>query len=131
MKKFFFFGLLTVVFGCSDNDNQSLTLCTTEYKVLELEITDNSDRPVALEDFEVVDLSNETDISSEFLDFTEEDGFYPVASDGLNFNGASTVDLLFIGVLNNEIVVTERFEVGHDECHIFKISGKDKVVVSN
>lgn len=123
--------ILLSIFALScGEDHQESTICTTEFRVIYLEVVDSSGDPVILDDFQVIDLTTNEDISGEFTDFFEPESGYPVATDGSNFNGSMTLELLFIGVLGDEISVRELFEVGRGECHIFKISGVDQVALT-
>ncbi len=55
---------------------------------------------------------------------------YPVVSDGQIPKPTDSLAVEFFGEINDVVVVRETFVVGHDCCHIFKLRGKDSVVLA-
>lgn len=111
-------------------------MCTEEYKMLNISITDSSSHPVHLTTYYVKKVS-----TGEMIDFSKEDpyydsinriqGYYCVFTDGkMGMTAKSGTEFEFHGILNSVEIVNETYLIGNDGCHVKMISGKPVVVVA-
>lgn len=97
-------------------------MCTEEFRIVSLEIIGGE-----LDAFHTYrEKTGEHLILSESASVFEN--FYPVLSDNEHKLIVNSEEyFIFNGYINEELVVSERFLIGADECHIFKITGPNSV----
>lgn len=101
--------------SCKDD-----VFCTDEFKMIGLVIRDQT-----LDDHYTINME-----SGDTLRFNsyQYENWYVILTDqyrdDLNKNSAI---FRFLGIRDKQPVVDERFEIGADQCHIYKISGRDSL----
>jgi hypothetical protein len=113
------------------------SICTEEYRTISIKVEDITMPPMArlLTKFYTKNKTNDTLInSSEGANSFQWDLYrqygYPVVSDGQISRSTESMTVEFFGEINGKIVAQETLVVGHDCCHVFKISGKDTTVMT-
>lgn len=109
-------------------------ICTDVFTTKTISITNGNDEPYILDSYKVNKLDGE-ELFNIVVDTTqntstEKNGLYQLISD-TQFNDITKegTDVLFTGFVNDSIVVSENFRVGHDCCHVVYISGMSDIVV--
>lgn len=113
--------------GC-DNDTKSdcgTAICTMEYRTVVILIKHAADNtPVVLTAFKVIRVSDNMDITIVDNNLSDNMGYYPLVNDsGKALLGNKNVEIEFRGFVNDALVVTKRFVVTADCCHVSLISG--------
>jgi len=137
MKKIFPFGiiiLLVMLYSCILNTDDDL-VCTEEYRMLTVSLTDSIDNPVIL-------TSNYTEKTStgEIIDFVQEDnyfdsinranGIYILFTDGkMSMTSKSGTEFQFKGFIDSVLVVCEPYIIKNDGCHVLLESGNTEIVL--
>ncbi len=87
---------------------------------------------VELDDYQLINIKTNENLTDEIGSLIElpNPGRYLIADDATDLKG-ETLELLFLGVLNNEIVVREIYLIGRDICHVQLISGEEQIIISN
>jgi len=135
-------GLITVLLtlNCSDNGtddapNCSDAICTEEYRTITVSVKDKEGVAVALDYFEVVDLSNGDDItldvsSSEFA-WMAKNGAYPLFSDKYVAKYSNKkLGINFKAYVDDKLLVDSDYVVGADCCHVTLIEGETDIVIA-
>lgn len=120
MKKIIFAGVLVwmVMTGCKKDK-----LCTTEFKTISVTITNLDGSPATFEKLNLIRLGTHDTIA-----ITNDGGAtYPLVDD--NFDLTGTEDFLLEGFKNGQLLLSEAYVFGRDECHIQKVSGKNTIVL--
>lgn len=102
-------------------------VCTTEFATVNLVVVGDS-----LTDYFTVRLITKDTIRSQETPYKNNDGdfSYIVLTDGMKNELEGKLDLfVFKGEINGETVISEEYKIGADECHIYKDTGKDKIVL--
>ncbi|MDO6471738.1 hypothetical protein [Maribacter sp. 1_MG-2023] len=125
--------------ACNDKDNAdqqdcSETACTLNFVTITVSVKDASGEAIALDSYEVIDTETGKNIAEEFkgeeYKYLKEQGFYPILSDANRVQYQnSTATLTFKGVIDNEEVINETYEVGADCCHVSLITGNTEIVL--
>ncbi len=110
--------ILSVLASCKDEKE-----CTLEFKVISVAITNFDDSPASFDEIHLIRLS-----SSDTL---------PVANDGGadfkliddSFEISESEDFLLQGYQQEQLVVSETYTLGHDGCHVSKISGRSEITL--
>lgn len=113
--------------ACKDDDNCDDKICTLEFKIITVEITDKDKNPVVLDSLAVINLENGENITTSY-DFQKEKGIYPMLTDGQvkpNINS----ELFFNGFINSKEVVSQTFVATSDCCHIKLVSGNRELQI--
>ena len=110
----------------SVNSECENVVCTFEYRAISITIINQSQIPVALDSFKVIDKETGVDYSillstNQFI-LAQETGRYPLVNDA-SFGLNEEYTLQFKGYINNTEVVSSTYEVSTDCCHINLISG--------
>lgn len=133
------FGFISMAATCQDNNSSAQDkkenpcdpdiMCTMEFRIINLEITDNVGEAIILNDFY-------SEIDGEKIEIPDDvyesnNGIYPVATDGqmkvLDFEGS---EVIFYGLINGETVVEHKMVIGKDCCHIMHIDGEKKITIT-
>jgi len=126
MKKIFPFCIIIpffMLFSCQLNSDNDL-VCTEEYRMLTVSLTDSIDNPLIL-------TSNYTEktSTSEIIDFVQEDnyfdsinrvnGIYILFTDGkMSMTTKSGTEFQFKGFIDSVQVVNEPYIIKNDGCHV-------------
>lgn len=107
-------------------------ICDEMWASVIVRIIDSNENPVKLNLYYTIRLSdydtiyyypNDTHSAYSF-------GFYQVIDDKYqSILENKTESFNFIGFLNDSMIINELYEVSADECHIYKVSGKDKIIL--
>ncbi|PTB90512.1 hypothetical protein C9994_17285, partial [Marivirga lumbricoides] len=104
-------------------------MCTMDFRVINLKVMDEDSQAVVLDSFYTS--LNGSEIKIEANLFENNEGVYPVATDGqmnqLSFEGDKAT---FIGIKNGKKVVKHQLKIGKDCCHVVLMEGDEKVVIS-
>lgn len=117
---------------CGEQDDRDCTtaVCTYEFRQIPLEVVDASGNIVVLDSYYTEDMSGKR-FPATYNSYNSATGVYVVFSDAwLPDNRNKTIRVRFIGIKNGATVVNELFTLSSDCCHVYKVSGKDKVIVS-
>ena len=110
------------------------TFCTEEFITVVVNITDEAENPVILDDFKVINIDNNIDltipINSSEEDFTINEGLYPLIND-LSLSINQNIEVQFLGYINEVEVVSENFIVFKDCCHVDVADGDLKIIIPN
>ncbi|WP_394751054.1 hypothetical protein [Spongiimicrobium salis] len=127
-----FFSLTQISCNSDDDANDDAnaecqnTICTLEFVVISVSVSDQNQNPVALDSFSVTDVENGNNRTitltpSEFA-AAQEFGRYPLITDGiLGLNQERQIQ--FRGFLNNQEVISANYTVATDCCHISVVAG--------
>ncbi|MFS4454903.1 hypothetical protein [Maribacter sp. 2304DJ31-5] len=136
-KTFFFFLPFLAALSCSDIKNEEPCgeiACTEEFVSLTISIKNAIGEPVQLDSYSAVLSETNKDIASELADFDKdsfgENGIYVIFNDRYvkEFENKST-SLQFRGIKDAQEIVSAKFEVGADCCHVKLISGDRDIVI--
>jgi hypothetical protein len=136
-KLFIVFCFISLAATCQENNSKDQIenpcdpdiMCTMEFRIINLEVRNESGGAIFLDDFYSEINGEKIEIPDDV--YESKDGFYPVATDGqmkvLDFEGN---EIIFYGLINGEIVVEHKMIIGKDCCHIQSIEGVEKITVS-
>lgn len=103
-------------------------ICTMEFKIIKLQITNESGEPVVLDDFYTQMEGEQLVIPKDLYEL--KNGKYPVATDAqmkdLDFEGNK---LFFVGFHDGKEVVRHQMIIGKDCCHIQHIEGEQTIKI--
>jgi len=102
-------------------------VCTQEFRSITIRLDNGTQMPVTLD--EVYTLRQG---STQKIIFTQPftNGQYIVLDDSYHSSLKNQeADFRFIGVKSNQVVVDQTFKIRGDDCHVYKVSGPDNVLV--
>lgn len=116
----------------NNSDDCSGNICTTDFRIITVSVSDASSNPVALDSFEVIDVSNGeivTPSESTFsFQFAQEQGAYPLVTDGsIPLN--QTRVLQFKGFLDSNLVVDRKYIAEEACCGVNLLEGDLTVTI--
>ncbi|MBW3544732.1 MAG: hypothetical protein KY428_03880 [Bacteroidetes bacterium] len=138
MKLFSFIFPLALFMGWSSCNGDAQTMeadcpeniiCTEQFEIIQLKLTNTNNQPVALNSFKStnLDTGQEWKLEQEFT-LEPNSGYYPVLTDAQMKEVAQEGSRIeFIGIINGQKVVKELYVIGHDCCHIKLISGEQDI----
>lgn len=105
-------------------------MCTEEYRMLTVTVTDTTSQPVFLDEYFVIRTA-----TLEKIDFSNEDpyldsinrlqGGYFLLTDGqMGMTSESGTEFVFHGIRDTVEIVSEKYIIGNDGCHVILVSGK-------
>jgi len=120
---------IQVCFPPPPDSNCSRAVCTGLFKEIQLEIVDANSNPVILDTCYLEDtLGNKLPLS--LYGYNSATSSYVVFNDSwLWQNRNKSISVRFVGIKNGVKMVDEVYDIVSDCCHVFKISGKDKVIL--
>ncbi|SMG28498.1 hypothetical protein SAMN05661096_01712 [Marivirga sericea] len=135
---FLIFCFFSLAATCQDQNSTSVdskenpcppdVICTMEFRVLKLQIVDQSGSPVQLDSYYTEFSDFNVTIDEELTQL--EEGNYPVATDGemdsVDFEGKVVT---FIGIKNGSKIVEHKMVIGKDCCHIILVEGEQKITI--
>ena len=113
--------------------NSGCGACTDELRIATVSVVDTNQNPVALDDFQVINLlTNEnitTDLSpEEFLD-AQQNGRYPILDDS-QIGRSDSISIQFQGFQSGTQVITEVYLITSDCCnHIESVVGNQNITL--
>lgn len=127
MKKLFIIAITTTIFSCNNtnNNNCDSAICTANFKMITVTVTDKNDEKIILDESYTVRLKNNDTIRNLG---TLNAGTYVVLSDSYTEQLRNIKeDFQFIGIKDNATIVNEQYNIGADCCHIYLESGRRSV----
>jgi hypothetical protein len=124
-----FFILFAVLFPQCDkvkNPDCAMAICTTEFRGIGIMIKHSADSSaVLLTDYKVHRVSDNMDITKSNYSYNDKSGYYPLVTDSdLTMLKNQNVEIEFQGFINGTLVITQRFVVTADCCHVSPLSGE-------
>lgn len=116
---------ITTLFFASCEEEQ--VVCTTEFVTVNLVVKGDS-----LTDYYTIRLITNDTIRSEEPPYTTINGdiSYVVLTDGMRDELKGKLEpFIFKGQIDGETVISEEYKLGANDCHIYKDSGKDEIVL--
>lgn len=117
--------VITVLSSCSDLG----TACTTEFITYHLYVKGDT-----LTEYYTVRMSTNDTLREHYDEYFPEDNEgrrgYAILTDGHRsvLNGKKE-GFIFVGKIENQKVIEEFYVFGGGECHIYKVSGKEKITL--
>jgi len=125
--------ILLLSCNCNCESECEDVLCTEQFVTIVVTITDQDQNPFILDDYTVIDIDNNIDLTNDLKDYYQsfpDDGTYPIFDDNFQQDYQNQeIEIQFIGYLNSQEVVNEYYSVGADCCHVYPISGDYEIVV--
>lgn len=110
--------ILSVLASCEDEKE-----CTMEFKVISVAITNFDGSPASFDKINLIRLS-----TNDTLPVTNEGGAnFKLIDDSFEISGPE--DFLLKGYQQEQLVVSETYTFGHDDCHVTKISGRSEITL--
>ena len=125
MKKLLLLVFSVITFSACDNSDDRI--CTEEFRMIIVSIRNNAHQPDALDSTYTVRQASGEKIRPEQ---TMGAGLYVVLDD--NFQPTlknKEEDFRFIGWKNNAVIVDQPYRIGADNCHIYKKTGADSLML--
>ncbi|MEP0265812.1 hypothetical protein [Dokdonia sp.] len=134
-KLWILFAILSV-FSCNSDDDNDLgcsnIACTEIFVTITVSIEDQSQNPVALTSFQVINTENGEDVTPPFsdsgLEFFQQNGSYPIAEDG-SIETDQVRELQFKGFIDGQEVISSTYVATADCCHINLVSGDTTLIL--
>jgi hypothetical protein len=128
--------MVFILSSCGMHHDGKQKLCTTEYRMLTVTITDQQSDPVFLTKYYVKKTS-----TGEITDFSKEDpvidsinrshGIYFLCTDGMmSMTSVNGTEFEFHGILDATEIVNEKYIIANDECHVYVVSGPTHIVLT-
>lgn len=106
-------------------------MCTLEYRFFNVKLLSASKDPVALDTFYTRIVATNATFHANDVPPVASAGYYTVISDDqqLLLPEGKDMELRFIGIKNDQVLVNEPYVFKNNGCHIEKVSGKNEVTV--
>ncbi|SDC67583.1 hypothetical protein [Niabella drilacis] len=106
-------------------------MCTEEYRFFNVKLQSAIGEPIVLDTFYTRIVADHTAFHARNTVPDAGNGYYAVLSDGQLqlLPEGKEMELRFIGVRSEKIIVNEPYIFKNNGCHIEKISGKNEVTV--
>ncbi len=118
--------------GGDDNSNHpdcEDIFCTTDFRMIDLKVTDASGNTVMLSSFHTEDMAGNK-LPASLYEYDNYRQAYVVFNDSwVRGHQNTTTQVRFVGYKNGNKVVDEVYTIATDCCHIDKTAGKDAVVL--
>ena len=116
------------MFSSCEKCGEDQEICTEEFRRINIFLDNSTQMPVTLD--EVYTLRGTSTQKLLFDQSGNEEGHYVVIDDSYRSDLKNAEDnFRFIGVKNNQVVVDQTFKIAADQCHVFKKSGPDSVLL--
>lgn len=126
--------MITAMFSvqsCLNNDYTDSCeeiACTEEFRTIVVKIENPAGASIALDDFKVIHVVNQNDITREFsaseLEQMQASGTYTLFGDEFSDDIQNfQIDIQFIGIIDGQEIVRSDYRVGADCCHVYHVSG--------
>jgi len=128
---FFLFAVLLPQCDKVKNPDCALAVCTTEFRGIGIMIKHSADSSaVLLTDFKVHRVSDNKDITKSNYSYNDKSGYYPLVNDTDRIALSNmNVEIEFQGYINDALVITKRFVVTADCCHVSLVSGESEAYI--
>lgn len=132
-KMLFIFSFAYIFLGCKSDDCSDI-FCTQEFVTINISIKNQSNNPVSLDYFEVINLKDGSDLTREVnsaeLELMQQNGTYPLFGDEhVNAYKNQKLEIQFKGFSNNQKIISQNYTVGADCCHVILISGVTELIL--
>lgn len=131
MKQVNFLSLIAItmiLMGCSkdDDDCSGNLVCTTEFRIISVEVLDSDGNPVIFDEFTVTNLQ-----TTEVIELDWEPGdHYPIAYDSMRSElPADGHQFEIVGFIDGQEVFRQIYLVGQDCCHITLLEGDTTIQI--
>jgi hypothetical protein len=122
---FFMITIVGFLFSCTSEKDDEIN-CTEEFVFILVKVTGGQ-----LDDFYTVRKANADTIRFDYGEYPVS-GWYPVLDDSFQpLLEDKKEDFHFTGLINGEVVIDQRYEIGADKCHIIRYSGPLEVPLGN
>ena len=116
------------LFSSCEKCGEDQEICTEEFRRVNIFIDNTTQIPISLDEAYTLRGSGTQKIL--FDQSGNENGNYVVIDDSYQPSLKNTEDnFRFIGVKDNQVVVDQNFRIKADNCHVYKVSGADSVLV--
>lgn len=106
-------------------------MCTYEFRSIGVEVSDLSGNGVKLDDFAIVRKSDNKVITVDQQPMIHQEGRYMLFSDSyMKETSRCGEDFEFKGYKNKQMIVSRTFNIAHNCCHIYLVSGDTKIIVN-
>ncbi len=120
---FLFLSILFSMFFYSCKEEDKPIMCTEEFRTVGINVNGDS----LTNYYTIRPFNNDTILPTNSFQGVYEN-YYVVLDDSYRANIANKQEtFIFIGFINDSIVVNEEFIIKADDCHIEKVSGKETV----
>lgn len=137
----YLFRLFTLLFSlimlskCSDNGSEPPQqsdcegiFCTQEFRMISVTVENENGEAVLLDSHTVTDLKDNEQLS--FDQSVETEGTYLIYSDKYaDAHQNTNRTLVFEGMLNGAVVVSQEYQVAADCCHVQLVDGPQTIVI--
>ncbi|GAB3418573.1 hypothetical protein GCM10027516_13310 [Niabella aquatica] len=107
-------------------------MCTYVFLSIGVEVSDRLGNDVELDSFAVVRKSDNKAIEISQQAIIPKPGRYVLFSDSyINETSRCGEDFEFKGYKNKRLIVSRMFNIAHNCCHIYLVSGDTKIIVDN
>jgi len=123
-------GIILFTFSCGKDEQRECSgICTEEFRIITVSITDAENNPVLLDSISITDLTN-----NRILELNDnqilEGGIYAIFNDNFSQEYRNQeISLFFQGFQEENLLVEENYEVGADCCHVYHISGDLEIIL--
>ena len=118
----------------SDDDNPADECdvpCPAYPYTIFIYVNDENQDPVPLDSYEVINMANGNDLTAHFspenFEHYRQEGEYPLVSNPIEIGEEK--DLLFNGIINNQVVVSSNYKVVRGCCFVNLVSGDVHLVL--
>ncbi len=119
-------GIIIFLISCSsdDGDCSGDLICTTEFRIISVEVLDSERNLVIFDEFRVKNLQTD-----ELIEIDWEPGdHYPIADDSMRNDLPAEGHLIeLVGYIDGQEVLREAYLVGQDCCHITLLEGETTI----
>ena len=112
-----------LTFGLSSCELIDPMACTEELRIISIEVTGE----VLDETYTIRQASGDTVAVGDTSDLGIFNAYVVLDDSYKDELEGEEEPFRFVGLQNGNVLVDELFEIGADQCHIYKVSGKDKV----
>ena len=123
---------LFLVCGCSLDNSDCASMCTTDFRYVTVKFSNSSGQPVVVDGYKAVNLRTGLTIQTPQPDTTHFKGTYIVASDANIVHLSASGDTIEVTAVNPKTAEEKsaRFVVsgGECNCHITKLAGPSQIV---
>jgi hypothetical protein len=125
--------IIIIIPGACSKEQKECTgteICTEVYVTIGFEVKDKSGTSVILDSIRTIIASTGELLPAEYDQTQGFDGYYAFVGDrSLKKISRKGTSLKVEGYQKGTLIVDEQYLIGHDCCHLIKISGKDLIIV--
>jgi hypothetical protein len=119
------------IVSCSDSNNCNANLdCTEIYVTLTVNVQDSNGDPILLDSAYSIHINSGMIYQNDESLMLQDQGSYILWTDSqLDITDKNGSEIQFEGWLSGEKLVTEKFTVGHDCCHVELLEGNELIII--